>query len=120
MKIVLISLLLISLGLVSLFHEFYAEEKVYEYNFTDFIEPEEKFTACTSSDDCFKFKGSACPADAGGVETCINKNFVQEYNSEIQDLAGSYNVNECPQLYLSTNRICECIDSNCVLTGETN
>jgi hypothetical protein len=118
MKFVLISLVIISLGVVSLFHELYVEDESYEYSFTDYVNPEERFVLCSSNDDCFKFKGSVCPAEAGGVETCINKNFVQEYSSVIEDNAGACTVNECPQICLTTNRTCECIDNRCVLTGE--
>ena len=119
MKYILLSLALLSLGAVSVFHEIYAEKESYEYSFTDYIYPEEKFVQCTSTDDCFKFRGSVCPAEAGGVEMCINKNFVQEYNSVIEGNAGSCMVNECPQACLTTNRTCECINNRCALTGES-
>ena len=120
MKAVLLSLVLVSMGLASLYYTFQGKEKAYDYNTTDFIEPEEKFVVCGNDDDCFKFKGSACPAEVGGVEICVNKNFVQEYSSTIEGLAGSCNVNECPQVSLSTNRTCSCIDSKCSLVGELN
>ena len=120
MKLVLLALALISLGVVSMFYEVYGEEKTHDYNFTDYIEPEEKFITCTNNDDCFKFKGSVCPAEAGGVELCINKNFVQEYNSVLEYMAGSCMVTECPQVCLTTNRTCECIENKCTLSGESN
>ena len=117
MKAVYISLALIGLGVASLLYKV-NDEKVYSYNITDFIEPQERFLTCNNVDDCFKFKGSACPADRGGAEVCINKNFVQEYNSIIEDQAGMYYVTQCPNISLSTNVTCDCVDNRCSLSGE--
>ncbi len=104
-------------GVIVIVQEFYcaAEEKVYEYSATDFIEPDERFTFCDIDDDCFKFKGSACPIDSGGVEVCVHKNYVQEYNSVIEEAAGKHWERGCPEIYMVTNRTCSCIDNVCTL-----
>jgi hypothetical protein len=116
----MITLLLIAIvvvGVIVIIQEFYSpvKEKNYEYSATDFIEPEERFTFCYNDDDCFKFKGSACPADSGGIEICINKNYVQEYNSVIEAAAGKHWERGCPEIYMVTNKTCSCIDSKCSL-----
>ena len=74
----IITLLIVAIfvvGLIVIIQEFYnpVKENNYKYSATDFIEPNESFIFCYSDDDCFKFKGSACPADSGGVELCIIK-----------------------------------------------
>ena len=116
-KIILILILIITIGTLLLIQEFYIprEEKNYKYSPTEFIEPNENFIFCYINDDCFKFKGSACPADSGGIETCVNKNFVQEYNSVIEELAGRDLERGCPEIYLVSNKICGCIENKCVL-----
>ncbi|MFH0928772.1 MAG: hypothetical protein V1818_00250 [Candidatus Aenigmatarchaeota archaeon] len=116
-NVVFISIILIVIGIVFVIQEFsMKEDEKYEFSFTDSIEPEERFVACDNVDDCFKFKGSACPAYAGGTEVCINKNFVQEYNSVIEEKTGLNLEIKCPGTDLSTDMICECIDKRCVLT----
>ena len=116
MKAVYVSLALIGLGVTSMFYELSGNAKVYNYNITDFIQPSEKFLACDTADDCFKFRGSACPADMGGVETCVNKNFVQAYNSQIEESAGLYVVTDCPNVSFSTDMTCTCTNGRCMLS----
>jgi len=116
----IITLLLIAViiaGVIVMVQEFYnpVEENDYKYSATDFIEPNESFLFCYNSDDCFKFKGSACPTDSGGVEICINKNFVQEYNSIIEKFAGKHWERDCPEIDLQTDRTCSCVESKCSL-----
>jgi hypothetical protein len=114
----LVLIVMIVFGVLIVVQEIYIpqRETFYEYSATDFIEPEERFTFCYIDDDCFKFKGSACPADSGGIETCVNKNFVQEYNSEIEEKAGKHWERGCPEIYMLTNKTCQCIDNRCTLT----
>ena len=115
---VLVSIVLLSIGAYFVVDNFYlGHSKQYEYSTTDFIEPEERFVTCVDVDDCFKFQGSACPATAGGVEVCINKNFVQEYRSIIEDETGILVDIDCPQVDMSTDRECGCILSRCELMG---
>ena len=114
--IVLASLLII-LGLAFLIQEFYIPVKKtqYKYSPTEFIEPSERFVNCFEDTDCIKVKGSACPPSSGGVESCVNKNYFQEYISEIEEKAGKEWEVECPAIYLISNKICDCIESECVL-----
>jgi hypothetical protein len=124
-KIFLVSLTaVIAVGLIVIIQEFYssAKEKVYQYSPTDYIEPEERFLVCTNNtnsnstaDECFKFKASACPAEMGGIEMCINKNFIQEYNSVIERGAGEHWDLSCPEINMVTDRACDCIDNVCTL-----
>ncbi|MFH1473710.1 MAG: hypothetical protein ABIE55_02345 [Candidatus Aenigmatarchaeota archaeon] len=104
-------------GIIVITQEFYSpvEEKVYDYSATEFIEPSNTFTFCYVDDDCFKFKGSACPADSGGIEVCVHKNYIQEYNSVIEDAAGKQWERGCPEIYLVSEKMCSCIDSKCTL-----
>jgi hypothetical protein len=108
---------IIFIAIVLLIQEFYVPQRYvkYEYSSTDFIEPDESFVTCDTDDDCFKFKGSLCPADSGGTEVCINKDYVQEYNSVIDGLAGKHIENVCPEIYLVTDRECKCVDNICSL-----
>ncbi|OGI11942.1 hypothetical protein A3K64_00520 [Candidatus Micrarchaeota archaeon RBG_16_36_9] len=87
----------------------------YEFSSTDFIEPDENFIKCYENTDCIKIKGSACPPSAGGVETCVDKNYFQEYISQITNQAGNEADLVCPQVYLVTNRTCGCIENKCVI-----
>ena len=116
---VLISIALLSVGSVFLADGLFSNEKTYDYMSTDFIEPERSFITCSNVDDCFKFKGSACPAEVGGIEVCINKDFVQEYTSIIENKTGLQIEIECPQVDVSTDMACSCIENKCLLVGES-
>ena len=115
---VLVSIVLLSIGTYFVVDNFYFNhDKQYEYSTTDFVEPEEKFLDCDNVDDCFKFQGSACPPTSGGVEICINKNFVQEYRSTIEEKTGILVDIDCPQVDMSTDSECGCILNRCELMG---
>ncbi|MBN2202592.1 MAG: hypothetical protein JW700_00165 [Candidatus Aenigmarchaeota archaeon] len=115
-NVTLISIMLIAIGIVFVIQELSVkEEEKYEYSYTDYVEPEERFVACDDVDDCFKFKGSACPANMGGVEVCVNKNFVQEYNSVIESKTGLTLEIECPEINRTTDMTCACINNKCAL-----
>lgn len=118
-KMILLSIGLITVGTLYLIGGSFSNEKTYDYTSTDFIEPDEEFVLCDSEDDCFKFRGSACPAEAGGVEVCVNKNFVQEYSSEIEGKVGLQIEIECPQADMSTRMECGCVENKCTLVGES-
>ena len=117
MKQIVLLLTIIFVGVMFLIQEFYVPgiENDYQYSSTEFIEPDETFVLCDNDDDCFKFKGSVCPPDSGGVEVCVNKDYVQEYNSVIEGLAGNHIETVCPEIYLVTDRECKCIDNKCGL-----
>jgi len=117
MKKIILILIVIIVGLLILIQEFYTSQKItkYKYSPTDFIEPAERFIFCYTDDDCLKVKGSACPPDSGGVETCVNKNFMQEYNSMIEELAGKHWELGCPEIYLVTVKSCACVKDKCSL-----
>jgi len=87
----------------------------YKISTTDFVEPSEDFIRCYEDTDCIKIKGSACPPSEGGVEVCVNKNYFQEYISQIEKQAGNEAEIVCPQVYLVTNRTCGCVQSECSL-----
>lgn len=89
----------------------------YKYPSTYFIEPSNLFVSCYKTDDCIKVKGSACQPSKGGVETCINKNYMQEYLSNIENLAGKYWEVNCPNVNNSTNKECSCVNNNCNLVS---
>jgi len=114
---IFLALLFIIIGLVFLIQEFYAPTKnvKYKYSKTDFVEPSEEFITCYQGADCMKIKGSACPPNEGGAEVCVNKNHFQEYISGIDEKAGKQEEIICPQVYLVTDRQCECIDGKCEL-----
>ena len=116
-QITLVLLTIIFVAVLFLTQEFYMPktENEYQYSSTDFIEPDESFVICDNNDDCFKFKGSACPADLGGTEVCINKDHVQEYNSLIEGCAGNHIELNCPEICMTTDRECKCINNKCTL-----
>jgi len=89
-----------------------------KYPSTYFIEPSSLFVACYTKDDCMKVKGTACPPSKGGAETCINKNYMQEYLSNIEILSGKEWEVNCPNIDSSTNKICLCINNVCKLVSE--
>lgn len=114
--IIPIAVIIASLSIIFFAQDFYnPKKKVNQYNFssTDFIEPAENFIKCYEDDDCIKIKGSACPPSSGGVEVCVNKNYFQEYISQIDRAAGNEAEVVCPQVYLVTNRTCGCIENKC-------
>jgi len=119
-KIILFSsALLASLAAVFLVQEFYTPIKKlpYKYSPTDFIEPSATFTKCYINDDCLKVKGSACPPDTGGVDTCVNKNYMQEYLSEIEELEGKEWEVTCPQIDKTNNYECFCVNNTCKMVS---
>jgi len=87
----------------------------YKHSSTDFIEPSERFLKCYEDMDCIKVKGSACPPNSGGTEVCVDKDYFQEYLSEIEKQAGREEEIACPEIYLVTNKTCSCIEDKCVL-----
>jgi hypothetical protein len=87
------------------------------YPSTYFFEPSNLFIACYTSDECIKIKGSACPPSRGGVETCINKEHMQEYLAKIEISSGKEWEVECPNTDNSTNRGCSCVNNSCEMVS---
>ena len=112
-----LAVLLASLSLIFFVQSAYDPRKKDQLKLssTDFVRPVENFIKCYRDTDCIKIKGSACPPSSGGVETCVNKNYFQEYISQIESQAGTEAEVVCPEVYLVTNRTCGCIENNCVL-----
>jgi len=114
---IFLAVIFIILGLILLIQEFYLPSKnvQYKYSPTEFIEPSESFLNCFEDADCIKIKGSACPTSSGGVEVCVDKDFFQQYLSEIEEKAGREENVECPEIYLVTDKICNCVEGKCNL-----
>lgn len=112
---ILLSLILIVVGLIFLIQEFYLprEEIYYKYSPTDFIEPSEIFIRCYENKDCIKVKGSVCPV----TSTCVNKNYLQEYDSEIEKSAGTPLEADCPGMDIKDNYECFCVNNSCKLVS---
>jgi hypothetical protein len=104
-------------GSIMLIQQVYSPSKSESYasSSTELIEPRDEFIKCSDSTNCIKIKGSACPPSEGGVEVCVNKNYFQQYISVIDNKAGSEIVANCPQVYLATNRTCDCVQNKCVM-----
>jgi len=86
-----------------------------KYPSTYFIEPSNLFKECHTTDDCIKVKGTSCPPSKGGVETCVNKNYMQEYLSNIETLTDKEWESNCPNIDSSTDRECSCVNNVCDL-----
>jgi hypothetical protein len=117
-KIIIILLVLfVIVALIFMIQNVYTPTKKIQYRYspTDFIEPDGNFIKCYKDDDCIKVKGSACPVGAGGTETCINKNYIQEYNSKIENLAGKEWEVACPSISRTDNYGCACVNNVCEL-----
>jgi len=84
---------------------------------TYFIEPSNLLLTCYNDDNCIKVKGSACQPSKGGTETCINKNHMQEYLSNIENLEGKEWEVSCPDINNSTNKTCSCVNGDCKLVS---
>jgi hypothetical protein len=114
---IILALVLIIIGLIYIVQEFHVPKKEnnYEYSSTDFIRPSQRFLNCFEDLDCIKIKGSACPPSAGGKEVCVDKDFFQEYLSEIEEKSGKESEIICPQVYLVTNKTCICNNGKCNL-----
>lgn len=89
-----------------------------KYPSTSLVEPSGQFTSCYSSDDCLKVRGSACQPSEGGEETCVNKNYMQEYLSNIDSLAGKEYEVSCPGINKTTDRSCSCVSDVCQLVSQ--
>jgi len=115
--IIILGLLLIVLAVVFYIQESYIPIKniSYKYSSTEFIEPSGNFVKCYEDKDCIKIKGSVCPPESGGTEACVNKNYFQEYLSEIEEKAGREWEVSCPEIYLVSNKTCDCIGNLCIL-----
>ena len=114
---IFLSILFISLSLIFYIQCSYDPRKKVQYKNspTDFIEPPKDFINCYEDTDCIKVKGSACPPSQGGIEVCVNKNYFQEYISEIDKQAGPEGEVVCPQVFLVSNKTCGCIGGTCIL-----
>ncbi len=88
-----------------------------KYPPTYFMKPDDLFVSCYKDDDCIKIKGTACPPQRGGTETCINKEHMQEYLSNIEYKSGKEWEVECPNIANSTNRVCSCTNNICSLVS---
>jgi hypothetical protein len=123
--LIILSIIVIAIALVFLapyFVNTYYDYKSLQgetskYPSTYFIKPSNSFVSCYKDDDCLKVKGSACQPSNGGVETCINKNYMQEYLSSIDNLAGKEWEVECPNINNTTNRTCSCVNNVCNLVS---
>ena len=115
--IIILAFLFVILALIFFIQESYIPIKKaqYKYSPTDFIEPSENFVKCYEDKDCIKVKGSACPPSSGGTEVCVDKDYFQEYLSKIEKLAGKELEVACPEIYLVSNKICDCIENKCSL-----
>jgi len=95
------------------------QSEVSKYPSTYFIEPSSVlFVECYTVDDCIKVKGSACPPQKGGIEICINKNYMQQYLSSIETLSGKEWEVKCPSMDNSTNKECSCNNNTCKLVSQ--
>jgi len=114
---IFLGLVLIVLAVIFFIQESHVPIKKtsYKYSPTDFIEPSERFLKCYEDTDCIKIKGSACPPSSGGTEVCVDKDFFQEYLSEIEKQAGREEEVGCPEIYLVSNKTCSCIENKCIL-----
>lgn len=123
-KIILISIFILSVTILAVITlsnyniKTIIRETPPKYPSTYFIEPpSEKFVSCYTNDDCIKIKGTACHPSNGGIETCVNKNYMQEYLSNIEILAGKEWEVSCPNINNTTNKDCSCINSICKLVS---
>lgn len=114
---IFLAVLLILLALIFFIQDFYVPIKnvSYKYSSTAFIEPSETFIKCFEDKDCIKVKGSACPPNKGGEEVCVDKDYFQEYLSDIEEKAGREDEVKCSMTYLVTNKNCVCIEGRCTL-----
>jgi hypothetical protein len=117
MKNYIILFILIVIGLTVVVLELLPPVKKvqHKYSPTSFIEPSENFIDCFNHTDCIKVKGSACPPSSGGLEVCVNKDHFQEYISEINEKAGNEEEVACPDIFLVSNKTCDCFEGNCRL-----
>lgn len=115
--IVPVAILLASLSIIFFVQNTYDPRKREQYksSATELVEPAENFIKCYEDTDCIKVKGSSCPPSEGGVEVCVNKNYFQEYISQIEKQEGREAEVVCPQVYMVTNRTCGCIENVCVI-----
>ncbi|NIO44574.1 MAG: hypothetical protein GTN36_03415 [Candidatus Aenigmarchaeota archaeon] len=115
--IIILGSVFIILAIIFLVQEFYIpiEKNQYKYTSTEFIEPSERFLKCYESTDCIKIKGSACPPTSGGVEVCVDKDYFQEYLSEVEEKAGREEEVVCPEIYLVSDKTCSCLQDKCIL-----
>lgn len=121
--IALVSVAVIAIASVLYFNNYYYFYKSLsgvkeKYPSTSLVEPSNLFVSCYKTDDCLKVKGSACQPSKGGEETCINKNYMQEYLSSIENLAGKDLEVSCPSIDKTTNRSCSCLNNICQLVNQ--
>jgi len=127
MKKMMIIILIAAIAIVVVFSAPYIANAYYNYKSlqgettkcpsTYFIKPSNLFSSCYKDDDCIKVKGSACQPSKGGIETCINKNYMQEYLSNIDNLAGKEWEVECPSINNTTSKGCSCVNNVCNLVS---
>jgi len=120
-KNISILVVIIVLTIIAVFTTFNLTKRVGvppKYPSTYFIEPPSiLFVECHTNDDCLKIKGTACQPSKGGTEICINKNYMQEYLSNIETLSGKEWEVDCPEVNNISNKICSCVNNNCKLVN---
>jgi hypothetical protein len=117
-----VAIIIVLVFLAAYFTNFYYHYKSLQgervkYPSTYFIEPSSLFLTCYKADDCIKVKGTACPTSKGGVETCINKEHMQEYLSSIEVLSGKEWEANCPDINNSSSMECSCLNNVCRLVS---
>ena len=75
----------------------------------------EKISACFADNDCVLVAENCCPCSAGGGKKCINKNYVDEWNEELDFERRTEGA--CPQVYLCNSNPtgCKCSHGACVV-----
>ena len=117
--VILIALVLASAYFTNIYYHYKSlqSERV-KYPSTYFIQPSNLLSSCYKTDDCIKIKGTACPPSKGGIETCVNKEHMQEYLSNIEYLSGKEWEVSCPNIDKTTNKECSCINNICSLVSQ--
>jgi len=119
----LVAVIIVAIALSAYFSNVYyyfkslASERA-RYPSTYFIEPSNLFLFCYKTDECIKVKGTVCPPSKGGTETCVNKEHMQEYLSNIETLGGKEWEANCPNIDYSTTKECSCVNNTCNLVSQ--
>jgi len=67
---------------------------------------------CEVDEDCVQVRAGCCGCEAGGENTCINKNYVEAWENSLNSRCKGV---ACITLYNCVPSSCECINNTCVL-----
>ena len=81
----------------------------WDANKNEFLYGNETFN-CAEDSDCVLMQTTCCPCESGGVEKCVSKSEVGDYEEKLLECPADL---ICAEIYNCKIESCSCVDGNC-------